>query len=81
LSFKGATYSGVFTLLPLLTGVGRGHHGDILREATRLADSGQLTPRVDSQVYTLETANEAHSALTGNATTAGKVVITIHADE
>lgn len=81
LSFKGATYSGVFTLLPLLTGVGRGHHGEILREATRLADAGQLTPRIDSQTYTLETANDAHSAMAANTTTSGKVVITINGGE
>ena len=30
LSFRGATYSGVFTLLPLLTGQQRAHHGRIL---------------------------------------------------
>lgn len=34
LSFKGASYSGVFTMLPLLTGVGRKHHGEILKEAS-----------------------------------------------
>ena len=37
-----ASYSGVFTLLPLLTGEGRAHHGEILAEATRLAEAGQL---------------------------------------
>ena len=42
LSFRGATYSGVFTLLPLLTGEGRLHHGDILREAT-VASRGSAT--------------------------------------
>jgi NADPH2:quinone reductase len=30
LSFRGATYSGVFTLLPLITGEHRAHHGKIL---------------------------------------------------
>jgi NADPH:quinone reductase len=35
LSFRAASYSGVFTLLPLLTGEGRAHHGEILREATK----------------------------------------------
>lgn len=44
LSFRGATYSGVFTLLPMLTGRGRVHHGDILREATKLAKAGKLKP-------------------------------------
>ena len=80
LSFKGGTYSGVFTLLPLLTGVGLEHHGEILREATRLADSGRLTPRIDSQTYTLETANDAHSAMTKGTSRSGKVVITVDAD-
>ena len=81
LSFKAGTYSGVFTLLPLLTGVGREHHGEILREATRLADAGQLMPRIDNQTYTLETANDAHSAMATSTTTSGKVVITIDAEE
>jgi len=42
LSFRGATYSGVFTLLPLLTGVGRAHHGEILREISKLAEKNQI---------------------------------------
>ena len=41
LSFRGATYSGVFTLLPLLTGEGREHHGEILREVAALVDAGR----------------------------------------
>jgi len=41
LSFRGATYSGVFTLLPLLTGGRRAHHGDILREAKKTCRTRQ----------------------------------------
>jgi NADPH:quinone reductase len=44
LSFRAATYSGVFTLLPLLTGLKRAHHGDILKEAARIAEKNQLKP-------------------------------------
>lgn len=44
LSFRAATYSGVFTLLPLLTGVGRSNHGNILYEAAELAEKDQLKP-------------------------------------
>ena len=44
LSFRAATYSGVFTLLPMLTGEGRAHHGDILREATGLVEAGKIVP-------------------------------------
>lgn len=59
LSFKSATYSGVFTLTPLLTGQGREHHGAILREAAVLADAGQLTIRVDPQQFALDEVNDA----------------------
>ena len=45
LSFRAATYSGVFTLLPLLSGEGRAHHGEIMAEATRLIEAGKLVPR------------------------------------
>src|SRR5215813_14058998 len=37
LSLRGATYSGVFTLLPLITGEGRAHHGEILTHITARA--------------------------------------------
>ncbi|MCE5977852.1 zinc-dependent alcohol dehydrogenase family protein [Pseudomonas sp. JR33AA] len=59
LSFKNATYSGVFTLTPLLTGKGREHHGSILREAAVLANAGQLAIRVDPQQFALEEVNDA----------------------
>lgn len=59
LSFKSATYSGVFTLAPLLTGKGREHHGSILREAAVLANAGQLAIRVDPQQFALDEVNDA----------------------
>ncbi|WP_460143272.1 zinc-dependent alcohol dehydrogenase family protein [Pseudomonas sp. S3_B08] len=59
LSFKSATYSGVFTLAPLLTGKGREHHGAILCEAAALANADQLTIRVDQQYFALQDVNEA----------------------
>ena len=55
LSRKAATYSGVIVLLPLLTGKNRAHHGTILRQATRLAEAGQLRPVVDPRHFTLGT--------------------------
>lgn len=78
LSFRAATYSGVFTLVPLLTGEGRAHHGEILREATLLAEEGQVRPILDSQLYTLEAANEAHAAVR-DGTARGKVVVQVAA--
>ena len=76
LSFRAATYSGVFTLLPLLTGEGRAHHGEILREATRLVEAGKVAPIVDPRHFTLETACDAHRAIT-NRTAAGKIVVDV----
>jgi len=76
LSFRGATYSGVFTLYPLISGKNRKQHGDILREATRLIESEKLIPVLDDQNYTLETVEDAYKAIE-EGKTKGKVVITI----
>lgn len=76
LSFKAATYSGVFTLMPLLSGEGRARHGEILAEAARLADEGHLVPRVDPTEFSLETAQQAHEALTERKAK-GKVVVSV----
>ncbi|MBY5590877.1 zinc-dependent alcohol dehydrogenase family protein [Rhizobium leguminosarum] len=77
LSFKSATYSGVFTLIPLLTGEGREHHGDIMREATKLVEAGKVSPRVDPRRFTLDDAASAHE-LMENRKANGKLVIEVH---
>lgn len=76
LSFRGATYSGVFTLLPLLTGRGCEHHGEILRQAAALIESGQLRSLLDPRRFTLETAGEAHELLATKAAQ-GRLVVEI----
>jgi NADPH:quinone reductase len=73
LSFRGATYSGVFTLLPLLTGLGQAHHGAILREAAALADSGKLRPLLNQQRFSWADIDAAHAAVESGAL--GKVVV------
>lgn len=74
LSRKGATYSGVFVLLPLLTGIGRAHHGEILRQATQLVEANLLRPVVDPRQFTLDTALAAHEAAE-QGTAVSKIVI------
>ena len=76
LSFREATYSGVFALHPLLTGKYRAHHGDILREATRLAEARQLAPRIDPRRFDLNSVEVAYEALTDGAAS-GKIVVEI----
>ncbi|MFF4622197.1 zinc-dependent alcohol dehydrogenase family protein [Nonomuraea jabiensis] len=76
LSFRGATYSGVFTLLPMLTGRGREHHGEIMRQAAELADAGRLKPLLDPRRFTLATVADAYTAVARGATQ-GKIVIDV----
>ena len=76
LSFRAATYSGVFTLLPMLTGRGRARHGQILEEAARLVESGQLVPMMDERRFTLDTALEAHEAVAAGRLR-GRIVIDV----
>jgi NADPH2:quinone reductase len=76
LSFRAATYSGVFTLLPLLTGEGGARHGEILAEASRLAEAGTLTPQLDPRHFTLATAGEAFRAIK-ERTARGKIAVDV----
>lgn len=76
LSFRAATYSGVFTLLPLLSGEGRAHHGEIMAEATRLVEAGKLLPLLDSRRFTLDSVDDAHALIRGHAAK-GKLIVEI----
>jgi NADPH2:quinone reductase len=73
LSFRGATYSGVFSLLPLLTGLDQAHHGQILRKAAALVDAGKLRPLVNQQRFSPADIAAAHSLVESGAV--GKVVV------
>lgn len=76
LSFRAASYSGVFTLLPILTGEGRAHHGAILREAKRLVEAGKVTPLLDARRFNFETVAEAYAEIE-NRTARGKIVVDV----
>lgn len=75
LSFKAATYSGVFTLLPLLSGEGRARHGEILAQAAKLVENGKLRPRLDPRIFAFGEAEAAHEALATGAQ--GKLVVSV----
>ncbi len=76
LSFRAASYSGIFTLLPMLTGEGRAHHGEILREATRLVEAGKIVPKLDPRRFTFETIADAYDAVRTRKAT-GKIVVDV----
>ena len=73
LSFRGATYSGVFTLLPLITGEGRAHHGEILAHITALVEAGKLMPLLNDHVISVADIDSAHTLVESGAV--GKVVV------
>jgi NADPH:quinone reductase-like Zn-dependent oxidoreductase len=76
LSFRAATYSGVFTLLPMLTGKGRANHGRILREAATLIEAGKLLPLMDPRRFDLDGALQAHQTVeAGHAR--GRIVVEV----
>jgi len=53
----------VFTLLALLSGEGRAHHGEILREAARLVEAGALRPELVAQRFQLADADAAYRSI------------------
>ncbi len=73
LSFRAATYSGVFTLLPLLTGEQRAHHGQILHEASKLAEEDQLKPLLAEQQFGRDDIEAAYEIVAKGSK--GKVVV------
>ncbi len=76
LSFRGASYSGVFTMLPLLSGKGRAHHGAILREATKLVEAGKIKVMLDPARYTMASIGAAYQAII-DGSAKGKLVVDI----
>lgn len=76
LSFKAATYSGVFTLMPLLTGKSREHHGKILSQASLLTEQGLLNVHIDPQQFDFGSIEQAYQKV-ASATNTGKVVVTV----
>ena len=73
LSMRGATYSGVFTLLPLITGEGRAHHGEILARITTLVEAGDLKPLLNDHILSIADIDTAHAVVESGAV--GKVVV------
>ncbi len=75
LSFRGASYSGVFTLRPLITGQDRKHHGHILAQAAKLAEEGKLRPLINSQLYSTSALEAAYAQVERGSL--GKVVVDV----
>ncbi|MEL7059810.1 MAG: zinc-dependent alcohol dehydrogenase family protein [Acidobacteriota bacterium] len=72
--FKGLSLHVVFMLIPMLHDHRREEHGEILRELTRIVESGGLRPVLDDTWHRLAGVGQAHARLeSGQAM--GKVVV------
>ena len=69
---KGLTLHLVYMLLPLLTGIDRARHGEILSKIADLVDAGQIRPLIDRH-FTFSEVATAHAYLESGAI--GKVVL------
>jgi len=78
LSFRAATYSGVFTLMPLLSGKGRAHHGEIMEQASKLVEAGKIVVQVDQRRFGFDQADAAYDVIDAGGAR-GKLVIEIQA--
>lgn len=76
LSFRAATYSGVFTLLPLLSGRERANHGAIMAEAAKLVDAGKVKVLLDQRRFALDQVGQAHAAMQ-DGSARGKIVVEV----
>lgn len=75
-SLSSASIHGIFVLHPMIGNEGRKHHGDILKETTKLIEEGKLKPLIDPRKFTLDNAIEAHKAVSDNSAI-GKIVVDI----
>jgi NADPH2:quinone reductase len=63
LKLKGLTLHAVFMLIPLLHGLNRQHHGEILEKIAHLVDEGKLKPLLHHEVFSFNQVAKAHEAL------------------
>lgn len=63
ISFRGASFHGIFVLLPLLKGSGRNHHGEILNKITTMIEKEELKPILDPRIFKFDDALSAYEAV------------------
>ncbi|MDY7022053.1 MAG: zinc-dependent alcohol dehydrogenase family protein [Cyanobacteriota bacterium] len=73
---KGLTLHLVYMLLPMLSGINRFYHYEILSKLASIVDEGKVRPLIDAQSFTFDDIAAAHAhAASGKAI--GKVVISL----
>jgi NADPH:quinone reductase len=76
---KGLTLHLVYMLIPMLYGVGRSHHGEILKQLAQLVDEGKICPLLDPKTFHFKDISIAHQyAESGQAV--GKITLAQYFD-
>ena len=71
---KGLTLHLVYMLIPMLSGINRAYHGEILSKIARIVDEKQIRPLIDCKTFSFAEIAAAHKHLeSGQAV--GKVVL------
>ena len=73
---KALTFGVVFTLIPMLYGVGKERHGQILTEVAGLVEAGKMRPLIDERRFGLADAPSGYTLLEQGGAR-GKIVIDI----
>lgn len=72
--FKGLSLHVVFMLIPMIHNYKRAQHGEILRNLTKIAETGALKPLVDEKNFSIENVGNAYARLESK-NAIGKVVV------
>ena len=72
--FKGLSIHVVFMLIPMLHNHKRAEHAEILKNISKIVETGALKPLLDEQRFTLEEVGKAHARLESRKAI-GKVVV------
>lgn len=73
---KGLSLHSVLMLIPLITGIGRAHYGQILCEIKILVESGKIKPLINDKIYNWKDVSEAHK-LVESGQQKGKVALIV----
>ncbi|WP_438465495.1 zinc-dependent alcohol dehydrogenase family protein [Marinomonas sp. PE14-40] len=75
-ALKSLSFHNVLMLIPLIEGINRKKHGEILGEIATLVDSGAIKPLIDESKYSIWQVAKAHDRLVSGVAT-GKIVMSI----
>ena len=70
---KGLTLHLVYMLIPMLSGINRAYHGEILRKVAKLVEEKQIRPLIDDKTFSFAEIAAAHAYLESGVV--GKVVL------